>query len=119
MRRILAGAATAILMMTAVSGPAGADDAGAAGDRAITLGGMGAFVGVDAPKDLKVPMGEPLDRVMAWMPQDPGTKKWITLDFGPYTIHPGADLSRVDVEVPGADGYAIGFKPMVVLPDGT
>ncbi|HVF53772.1 MAG TPA: hypothetical protein VNC78_09235, partial [Actinomycetota bacterium] len=47
------------------------------------------------------------------------TKKWITLDFGPYTIHPGADLSRVDVEVPGADGYAIGFKPMVVLPDGT
>lgn len=58
--------------------------------------------------------GDPLDRAKAWLPRDPGTKRWITLDYGPYLIHPGSDLSRMDVEIVGADGYAIGFRPSVI-----
>jgi plastocyanin len=62
---------------------------------------------------------DPLGRAEAWLPQDPGTKKWLELDYGPYEIHPGSDFSRIDAEVVGADGFAVGFVPSVVYADGT
>jgi plastocyanin len=71
------------------------------------------------PEATGVSPADPLGRAEAWMPQPPGTRKWIELDYGPYTINPGADLSRMDVEVPGATGYAVGFIPSVVFADGT
>ena len=65
------------------------------------------------------PQPGPQNRAEAWAPQEAGTHKWITLDYGPYEIHPGSDLSRIDVEIAGATGYAVGFVPEVVYPDGS
>lgn len=80
----------------------------------ITLLGEGALNGPGAPADLTVSTDGPENRAMAWMPQPPGTKKWITLDYGPYVINPGSDFSRMDVEIAGASGYAVSFEPIVV-----
>ena len=87
----------------------------------VTLEGMGGFLGADVPEDLTLAQEppSPANRAKAWVPRPPGTQEWITLDYGPYTIHPGSDLTRVDVEVAGADGYAVGFIPEVVYPDGS
>lgn len=87
----------------------------------ITLGGAGAWVGASAPDDLTLPMStpDPASRAKAWIPQEPGTKKWIELFYGPYVIHPGSDFSRIDPEIAQMDGYAVGFEPSVVYADGT
>ncbi len=86
----------------------------------VTLAGAGSFLGANGPNDLTVPVAEegPESRVQAWIPRPPGTKEWITLDYGPYLIHPGSDLTRMDVEVVGATGYATGFIPSVVDVNG-
>ncbi|MFN2525916.1 MAG: hypothetical protein ABR505_06590 [Actinomycetota bacterium] len=90
------------------------------GARTLTLSGAGSFLSAEAPSDLTVPVSRsgPESRVQAWVPRDAGTKEWITLDYGPYLIHPGSDLSRMDVEVVGATGYATGFIPSVVDVNG-
>jgi plastocyanin len=117
-RSMIATALVAILAGSSL--PAGAADGMAPPEQpTITLKGAGALAGPGAPRDLTVPLhDDPTGRVEAWVPQDPGTKKWITLDYGPYLIHPGSDLSRMDVEIVGADGYAVGFEPSVVGVDG-
>ncbi|HEY7876426.1 MAG TPA: hypothetical protein VIG64_15030 [Actinomycetota bacterium] len=119
MRRLLVAAALSALVAMG-SLPAGASDLEMpANTGTITLPGAGALLGPGGPRDLTVPLGDdPTGRVDAWIPQDPGTKRWITLDYGPYLIHPGSDLSRMDVEIVGADGYAVGFEPSVVGVDG-
>jgi hypothetical protein len=87
-------------------------------ERTVTLEGAGELLGPGAPEDLTVRSDGPEKRAEAWLPQDPGTKKWITLDYGPYTIHPGSDLSRLDEEIVGQMGYAVGFEPSVVDVNG-
>lgn len=111
---VVAGALLAAVLLPA--GVSQADDLER--PATITLPGAGALVGPGAPEDLTVPIGDPIERVKAWMPQEPGTKKWITLDYGPYVIQPGSDLSRMDVEIVGADGYAVGFEPSVIDANG-
>ncbi|MGH2735286.1 MAG: cupredoxin domain-containing protein [Actinomycetota bacterium] len=117
MRAVLVAIACAALLITGL--PASSSPTARPAD-SISLAGAGSFVGAGAPADLTVPLGraDPTDRLKAWLPQDPGTKKWITLEYGPYVVHPGSDLSRMDVEIPGADGYAVGFEPSVVGADG-
>jgi len=117
MRRIVLAGLTATLL--GLVAPA-VSSAGGTFDRAtITFKGAGALYSLDAPRDVQAEIPEPTGRARAWVPQDPGTKKWITLDYGPYVVHPGSDLGRMDVEVVGADGYAVGFRPSVVYPDGS
>ena len=106
----------ALAMLLAVSlWPAAASQASSdARDDTISLKDAGALFGPGAPDTVEIDYADPLGRAQAWMPQDPGTKKWITLDYGPYTIHPGSDLSRIDAEIAGQTGYAVSFKPSVV-----
>jgi plastocyanin len=121
MRRTVVAAILA-LSLANLCLPAGASPAmpATASRQTITLKGEGGLFGLDYPADVTVPVDDdPIGRAEAWMPQAPGTKKWITLDYGPYLIHPGSDLSRMDVEIVGADGYAVGFEPSVVGIDGT
>ena len=81
----------------------------------ITLEGQGPLFGLDAGDDVTVQVDDnPLNRADAWAPQPAGTKRWMTLDYGPYLIHPGSDLSRMDVEIAGQNGYAVGFEPQVI-----
>ena len=120
MRRIVLAAALVSLLGSAAL-PAGALQAAPSRHAlpTITLEGEGGLFGLDGPADITVPVDrDPIGRAEAWLPQAAGTKKWITLDYGPYLIHPGSDLSRMDVEVVGADGYAVGFEPSVVGLDG-
>ena len=86
----------------------------------MTLDGAGNLVGLPDGSDLVLDStpDDPTGRAKAWLPQSPGTRKWITLDYGPYVVHPGSDLGRIDVEIPGATGYAVGFWPNVVYADG-
>ena len=118
MRRLLlslfAGLTAAILMLPAIA-------QGEPATQEITLEGMGGFFGADAPEDITIRQEppSPANRAKQWVPRDPGTEEWVTLDFGPYTIHPGSDLTRIEAEIAGADGYAVGFIPEVVYPDGT
>ena len=120
MRRILAPATIAVVLATTLLGAGATSASGKNPVETMTLKGMGAFLGADAPADLTLPVGhpDPLSRAKAWAPRPPGTKDWITLEYGPYVVHPGSDLSRLDVEVWGADGYAVGFYPSVHYADG-
>lgn len=122
MRRMILVSMLVLALLGAVlplGGASGADRDGAV--RSLTLPGAGALAGADAPADLTLDMStpNPASRALAWVPQPPGTKKWIELYYGPYEIHPGSDFSRIDPEIWQADGYAVGFEPSVVYADGT
>lgn len=118
MRRVLlAFVSIAALVATALS-PASSEPSA---KRTITLRGAGPLVSLDAPDDLTMTVddeADPLGRAQAWLPQDPGTHKWVTLEYGPYVVNPGSDLSRLDTEIVGADGFATGFVPSVVDVNG-
>lgn len=62
---------------------------------------------------------DPRHRVDAWTPKPAGVRSEIVLQYGPYVVHPGSDLSRVDVEIAPLDGYVIAARPAVRLVDGT
>ncbi len=113
MRRVLLASIAAVSLMAIVVPPSSSRPIEV---ETMTIKGAGALLGGDAPNNLTLPVTEhdPLGRAEAWLPQDAGTQKWITLDYGPYLIHPGSDLSRIDVEVVGQTGYATGFVPSVV-----
>lgn len=61
----------------------------------------------------------PTHRARAWIPRPPGTKTTIKLQYGPYVVHPGSDLTRLDFEVVGASGFVIKAKPTALRIDGT
>src|SRR3954469_15381964 len=65
------------------------------------------------------PVPSPTNRAAAWAPQPPGTTQTINLDFGPYVIPGGTDLSRVDFTPAGADGYTTETHTYVLDADGT
>src|SRR3954469_23696598 len=51
------------------------------------------------------PAPPPTHRAEAWVPHAAGAPQTINLDFGPYGIPGGPDLSRVDFRPAGATGY--------------
>src|SRR5690242_14484873 len=42
------------------------------------------------------PVPTPTNRASGWAPQAPGTTQTLDLDFGPYVVTAGSDLSRLD-----------------------
>jgi plastocyanin len=117
MRRIVLAGLVLALMGAAL--PVGSTERKWPDTSTITLEGAGGLSSLDAPRDVEVEVPDPIGRAEAWVPRDAGTKEWITLDYGPYVVHPGSDLGRMDVEIVGADGYAVGFRPSVVYADGS
>lgn len=64
----------------------------------------------------------PLDaeaRLARYEPQTPGTERSYCLFYGPYTIPPGHDLSRVDLDLSLSDGFLVAGGPGLVFADGT
>ena len=119
MRRIATVSVLVLALFTSMLASASGRPAGS-GPQTLTLEGAGPLFGMDAPDDVTMELSEPdpASRAKAWIPEDPGTKKWIELYYGPYEIHPGSDFSRIDAEIAQMTGYAVGFEPSVVYPDG-
>lgn len=65
-------------------------------------------------------LGFAVNRLNAWTPKPAGTFETIVLQYGPYLVHPGADLPRADVEIAvGQTGYIVTAEPVVRRIDGT
>ena len=52
-----------------------------------------------------------LRRSDRYVPKPPGTKSNYTWYFGPYTIGPGQDMNRADIELPAQNGYMVSVEP--------
>jgi plastocyanin len=61
----------------------------------------------------------PTNRASGWAPQPAGTTGTINLDFGPYVVEAGTDLSRIDFTPAGATGFTTEVHTFVLNPDGT
>ena len=46
-----------------------------------------------------------------YVPKAPGTEEHLSLYYGPYTIPPGWDANRVDLELPTQNGFLIALEP--------
>ena len=46
-----------------------------------------------------------------YVPKPPGTTEKLSLYYGPYTIPPGWDMNRLDVELPTQNGYLMALEP--------
>ncbi len=62
---------------------------------------------------------DPAHRVNAIVPKAPGTFDTLVLQYGPYLVHPGSDLTRVDVEPVAHDFQVIAARPAVRMLDGS
>jgi plastocyanin len=65
------------------------------------------------------PIPTPANRVSGWAPRSAGTRATLNLDFGPYVVTAGSDVSRLDVTPAGATGYVTGIRTFVLDVDGT
>jgi plastocyanin len=54
------------------------------------------------------PVKEKLNR---FVPKKPGTRETLRYWFGPYTVPPGHDSNRVDVDLPVHDGFMVSAEP--------
>lgn len=61
---------------------------------------------------------DPQTRLGRLEPQAAGTERDYCIFFGPYTIPPGQDLSRVDLDVTMTDGFLVAGGPSLALVDG-
>ena len=46
-----------------------------------------------------------------FVPKEPGTTEELSFYFGPYTVPPGQDLNRVDLELPTRNGFMMKIDP--------
>ena len=46
-----------------------------------------------------------------FVPKRPGTTEELTFYYGPYTVPPGQDLNRADIELPTYEGYLLSVDP--------
>jgi plastocyanin len=54
------------------------------------------------------PWKEKLNR---FVPKKPGTKETTRYWFGPYTVPPGHDANRIDIDLPVHDGFMVAVEP--------
>ena len=60
----------------------------------------------------------PANRISRLASQPAGSEKTYCVFFGPYTIPPGHDLSRVDLDLALTDGFIVAGGPTAVEADG-
>src|SRR4051794_40986218 len=46
-----------------------------------------------------------------YVPKEPGTVENLRFYFGPYTVPPGHDANRVDLELPMRNGFILAIEP--------
>jgi plastocyanin len=64
------------------------------------------------------PVPTPTNRASGWSPQPAGTTQTLNLDFGPYVVSAGTDLSRLDFTPAAATGYTTEVHTFVLDADG-
>jgi polyvinyl alcohol dehydrogenase (cytochrome) len=52
-------------------------------------------------------------RADRYVPKPPGTTQHLNLYYGPYTIPPGWDANRVDLDMPMENGYLLSVEPVM------
>jgi polyvinyl alcohol dehydrogenase (cytochrome) len=52
-------------------------------------------------------------RADRYVPKPAGTTQHLNLYYGPYTIPPGWDANRVDLDLPTTDGYLLSVQPVM------
>lgn len=64
------------------------------------------------------PSGDPLQALTGpngkparYVPKPAGTREVSKLWFGPYTVPPGQDMNRIDIDLPLRDGYLVSIEP--------
>jgi plastocyanin len=75
---------------------------------------IGGFVGASSPADPPSPSQPLTDRGDRFVPKPPGTKEDLHFWYGPYTVPPGHDLNRIDLDLPVASGYIVTVAPRLV-----
>lgn len=65
------------------------------------------------------PVPTPTNRAAGWAPQPAGTTQTIDLDFGPYVVTAGTDLSRLDFTPAAATGFVTEVHTFVLDADGS
>jgi hypothetical protein len=55
------------------------------------------------------------DKANRFVPKAPGTKETLRYWFGPYTVGPGQDENRVDIDLPVHDGFIVAVEPKMRL----
>jgi polyvinyl alcohol dehydrogenase (cytochrome) len=66
------------------------------------------------------PTHSPIRRGDRFVSKPAGTKESLHLWYGPYTIGPGQDLNRVDIDLPLRHGFLVSLEPKLVRwPDMT
>lgn len=59
--------------------------------------------------------GNPLDAVThrgdRFVPKPAGTVEELQFWFGPYTVGPGQDMNRIDIDLPVRDGFILAIEP--------
>lgn len=64
------------------------------------------------------PVPTPTNRASGWAPQPAGTTQTLDLDFGPYVVNAGTDLSRIDFTPAMATGYTTEVHTFVLDESG-
>ena len=64
------------------------------------------------------PIPTPTNRLSGWAPQPAGTTQTLNLDFGPYVVTAGSDVSRMDFTPAAADGYTTEVHTFVLDANG-
>jgi plastocyanin len=65
----------------------------------------------DPPEPAGGPTDAPMHRGDRYVPKPAGTVENLNFYFGPYTIGPGQDMNRFDVDLPLRNGYIISVSP--------
>jgi hypothetical protein len=65
-------------------------------------------VQADPPRPPQEAIPEKMQRFQS---KAPGTKETLKYYFGPYTVPPGHDANRVDIDLPVQDGFIIAVEP--------
>ena len=92
MRRLVAIAGLSVIAAIAVVPAVSADDDGDAGGSAN-------------------PLTPAVERSSRFVPKPAGTKETLKFWFGPYTVPPGHDANRVDVDLPVQNGFIVSIEP--------
>ena len=78
---------------------------------AATVASSSADPGHEEPKPSGAPTDPYSERGDRYVPKPAGVVEELRLWFGPYTIGPGQDMNRFDIDLPMRNGYILSIEP--------